>query len=235
VRALFLQHDPGSQPGLVGDALERHGYGLELLEMSSTIEDGAWHGTYPDPLDHDLLVPMGAVWSLYDRSQVGSWIDAELELLRRADAHGIPVLGICFGAQALSAAHGGEVTSSGRLELGWTSVDTDDPELIPPGPWMQWHGDVFTVPSGGKELARNDVGPQAFRLRRNLGVQFHPEVDRAQVARWMELAGPTVGDTLAAVGLTVEELLATCDLHGERARADVDRMIDRFVTDVARS
>ncbi len=146
-------------------------------------------------------MPLGAIWSVYDERAVGSWIDRELDLLREADRAGVPVLGICFGGQALAAAHGGEVVAAPAAEIGFTPVDSDDPDLVPPGPWMQWHHDVFTVPPGGVEVARNAVGPQAFRLRRNLGLQFHPEVDAAIVASWVEMGGAAAqADLEAATG-----------------------------------
>ena len=233
MRALFIQHDPGSRPGHVGDALTRCGYDIDLLEMSDTIHDGRWNGAYPDPRDYELVVPLGAIWSLYDRSAVGTWIDRELDLLRRADANAVPVLGICFGGQALAAAHGGRVTASDRPELGWTTVDSDDPELVPPGPWMQWHTDRFTVPAEGLELARNEVGPQAFRLRRNLAVQFHPEVDEDNVAQWFAMAGDEAHEFAHAAGLTVERILADTRSNQQRAAADVDRLVNRFLTEVA--
>jgi GMP synthase-like glutamine amidotransferase len=233
MRALFLQHDPGSQPGLVGHHLAARGFEVELVEMSASVHDGSWQGSFPDPLEYDLVVPLGAIWSLYDRSQVGDWIDDELDLLRRADAHGVPVLGICFGGQALAAAHGGEVLPAGRAEIGWTAIETDDPELVPAGPWMQWHSDRFVVPPGGVELARNDVGPQAFRLRRNLGLQFHPEVDAAIVASWLELGGDGATSEVEAAGGTVDDVLADSAANATRARQDVTRMVDRFLTDVA--
>ena len=40
-------------------------------------------------------------------------------------------------------------------EIGWHQVGTDAPDLVPGGPWFQWHFDRFDVPPGGVELARN--------------------------------------------------------------------------------
>ena len=105
------------------------------------------------------------------------------------------MLAICFGAQLLAAALGGEVAPAGRTELGWLEVqpvelclDGDGRDqrrmAIEPGPWFQFHGDTFTVPPGATELARSDVGPQAFSAGSALGVQFHPEVTPDIVGRW---------------------------------------------------
>jgi GMP synthase-like glutamine amidotransferase len=232
MRVMFLQHDPGSRPALVGEHLAARGAELTIVRMAQDLTDGTWHGDLPDPLDHHLVVSLGAIWSLYERSQVGTWIDRELALLRRADAHGVPVLGICFGAQALAAAHGGEVVRASRPELGWSAVQTDDPVRIPPGPWMQWHADRVVLPPGAVEIARNDVCPQAFVLRRNLGVQFHPEVDAATVRAWIELGGPAAEAAVTAAGTSVDQVLADSDEHEERARADVEQLVDHFLADV---
>lgn len=235
MRAVFLQHDPGSHPGLVGDALADHGFTIDLVGMSDTIDDGTWHGTFPDLDGVDLVVPLGAIWSLHDTSQVGSWIDRELALLRDADARGIPVLGICFGGQALAAAHGGQVTAASRPEIGWVAIDSDDPGLVPAGPWMQWHSDGFIVPPDAVEVARNDVGPQAFRLRRNLAVQFHPEVDEDNIRMWIELGGQGSVAALAGAGTTAAEVLTDAHEHRHRAEADVTRLVTRFLDDVVGS
>ena len=69
-------------------------------------------------------------------------------------------------------------------ELGWTTIETDDPERIPAGPWLEWHFDRFAVPPGATEVARTGAAPQAFRHGRHLGVQFHPESTVEIVARW---------------------------------------------------
>lgn len=233
MRTLIVQHDPASQPGSVGRWLTERGAELDLLQVSSSIDDATWHDAFPDAQGYDLIVVLGAIWSLYDRDTVGTWIDRELDLLRDADAAGVPVLGICFGGQALAAAHGGTVTAATVPEIGWTRVTSDDEDLVPIGPWMQWHSDRFTVPAEATEVARNAVGPQAFRLRRNLGLQFHPEVDHDIVARWLELGGPEAEALLASTGADVAALLADCREHEARAAADVDRMLTTFLREVA--
>lgn len=233
MRALFLQHHPGSEPALVGAALERRGFRIELPEMATSIIDGTWRGAFPDVRDFDLVVPLGAVFSLNDRTQVGTWIDRELELLREADRRAIPVLGICFGAQALAAAHGGRVTSLQRPQIGWSEVDSDRPDLIPTGPWMQWHSDRVEIPPDATELARDQVCPQAFTLRRNLAVQFHPEVTEVEIGHWLALAGADGGHALTDDAPDPEQLLADTRANADRAARDVDRLVEGFLTEIA--
>ncbi|MFA9447005.1 type 1 glutamine amidotransferase [Egicoccus sp. AB-alg6-2] len=236
MRALFIQHDPASKPGLVGTALAERGFEIELLSIGRSVHDGSYDGPFPKAREFDLLVPLGAIWSVYDHRAVGTWIDRELDLLREADRDGVPVLGICFGGQALAAAHGGEVKAAAAPEIGFTTVTTDAPELVPGGPWMQWHHDVFTVPSGGTEVAHNDVGPQAFRLRRNLGLQFHPEVDAAIVASWLEMGGEEAhADLRAATGADLDTLLGVAERERPRCERDVATLVDGFLDQVAES
>ena len=83
-------------------------------------------------------------------------------MVRRALDAGVGVLGVCFGGQLLAHALGGTVARSPAPEIGWREVSSAKPDLVPPGPWFQWHFDRFTTPPGGIEVARNADATQAF-------------------------------------------------------------------------
>lgn len=135
----------------------------------------------------DAAVVLGSSHSVYDREAVGSWIDGELAWFRDLAAAGVPTLGVCFGAQAMAAAFGGSVERAPRPEIGWVDVDTELPELA--GPWLEYHEDRCVVPAGAAVLATNDAGVQAWRVDRSWAVQWHPEVDGAQLQRWFDHGG----------------------------------------------
>ena len=99
------------------------------------------------------------------------------------------MLGLCFGGEALAAVLGARVERSPVPELGWREIETDDPEAIPPGPWLEWHFERFTTPPGATEIARTGDATQAFRLGPHLGVQFHPEATVEIVEGWAEHDG----------------------------------------------
>lgn len=98
-------------------------------------------------------------------------------------ASGLPVLGICYGMQALTHALGGQVSPADEREYGPAVLQplpgapllVDQPQQV----WMS-HGDRITrLPEGFKALARSDNSPVAAMgdpQRRYFGVQFHPEV-----------------------------------------------------------
>src|SRR5262249_27335703 len=135
------------------------------------------------------IVLLGSTCSVYDQGEARAWIDEELAWLGQADAAGVPVLGICFGAQMLAVTFGGTVEHAGSQEIGWVMVNTEDSDLIPPGPWLEFHHDRCLPPAGATVLAHNGLGVQAYRLGRHLAVQFHPEVDGEQFRLWLDAGG----------------------------------------------
>ena len=181
MRVAVIRHHDVDSAGFIAAAFEARGGELSVSLFPKENLPAL------DGIDH--VVVLGAVWSVYDDSPGRAWIADELAWLRRADQAGVPVLGICFGAQALAAAFGGRVEAAARKEIGWAMVDSSDPGLIPPGPWLEFHGDRCLPPRQAEVLARNDVGVQAFSLGRHLAVQFHPEADGAQLRLWMEAGG----------------------------------------------
>jgi GMP synthase-like glutamine amidotransferase len=223
MRALHLHHDANSLPGLIGEVLEERGYDTAVHQVCEIAGSPIGGTEFPDPQAYDLVVVYGSRWSVYE-DDVSHWVIPELDFLRLADTLGVPVLGLCFGAQLLSAAHGGLVAAADRPEIGWHRVQSHQPE-IEPGPWLQWHFDTFTVPAGAEELAESPSGPQAFRLRRNLGLQFHPEADRAVIESWYE----DDIDQIQAFELDPEDLLAEADRQRPAARARADRLITTFL------
>ena len=126
------------------------------------------------------------------------WIDDEIGLLREALADGVPVIGLCLGAQLLTRAAGGTVHQQrpvrgrlgGRLDrarrgrrrgarrrAGVVHGDAVAPLRVRPTP-------------GAVELARNDTCLQAFRLGDAAwGTQFHIEVTRDILLAWMRWGG----------------------------------------------
>ena len=181
MRVIVVRHHRIDEAGYIGDAFRARG-----AELSTHLFPK--EGTLPDLTGVGHVIVLGAAWSVYEE-RIAGWVGAELDWLRQADSAGVPVLGICFGAQALTAALGGEVEAAPRSEIGWFTVDTSDPDLIEPGPWLQFHSDRCVPPPGARVLARTEVCVQAYSLGRHLAVQFHPEVDGAQVERWLADGG----------------------------------------------
>ena len=231
MRALFIQQDHLSPPGPVGDRFRHHGY--EVVEFAvvpaESFDQPNISVDFPDPLDFDVIVPMGAPWAVYDDAVIGAWLGQELAVLKRAHDAGVPVLGICFGGQALAAALGGEVTRAPEQEVGWYTIDSDDPDLISTGPWFQWHGDQFTSPPGAREFASTAVGPQAFTIGRSLGVQFHPEITPDQLISWIDNGGASY---LRSVGIDIEEFVATARGHADAAALRTHALVDAFLARV---
>ena len=194
-RVIVVRHHDIDSAGFIADAFEARGAALS----AHLFPDG---GPLPafDGADH--IVVLGAVSSVNDPDP---WIAAELAWLRAADQAGVPVLGICFGAQALCAAFGGRIEAMGRREIGWTTVDSPDHDLVPAGPWLEFHDDRCLPPAAATVLARNDVAVQAFRISRHLAFQFHPEVDGSQLKRWLD-AHPE--SDAASLGIDPDQFLA---------------------------
>jgi len=231
MRVLVVAHDHVSPTGFLGERFEERGYDLVRHDVVSSdrFHSPGVEPRFPSFTDFEAVVAMGAPWSAYEDA-VGSWVTSEVDELRRADAAGVPVLGICFGGQLLAQAHGGDVWLSSRPEIGWVTVRSAAPHIVPEGPWFQWHYDAWTVPTDAREIARNEAASQAFVLRRNLAVQFHPELNGAMLAGWLGNGG---ADKATAFGLDPKQLLVDTEAADERSRARAHALVDGFLDHVA--
>ncbi len=228
--ALCVHHDPDSALGLLGSVLSDRGFSITTHSVGTTLDDPTGSTRTPDleSARPDLVVVMGSRWSVTD-PRTGHWVRPELEMLRAADRRGVPVLGLCFGAQLLAAAHGGSVRFAASPEIGWyhlQPVGGARPlrEAVCGGPWFEWHGDCVEVPPGATVLATTDLAVQAFVLRRNLALQFHPEVDHDVLALWLRHDRRH----LVELGVDVDALLEDTEANNHRARRDLARLFDTW-------
>ncbi|NQY91109.1 MAG: gamma-glutamyl-gamma-aminobutyrate hydrolase family protein [Deltaproteobacteria bacterium] len=140
------------------------------------------------------LVVLGGPMNV-DQVDLYPFLAVEVELVAEALQRGMPVLGICLGAQLLARALGADVRPHHSKEIGWyqinpTAAGADDPVFAGMSDTehiFQWHGDTFDIPSGAVHLASSpDCENQAFRYGDTAyGFQFHLEVDRPMVERWL--------------------------------------------------
>jgi len=187
VNVLAVIHGEKVRAGVFAEPIAERGDQLEEWSL-------AWGTPPPRPLDdYDaVLVFGGAMHADHDESH--PWLREETMWLQQLLARRTPVLGICLGVQLLARAAGAWVGPLSEPEIGWCEVEltaagSEDPVLgaLPRRfQALQWHHYTYGLPAGAVELARSEACSQAFRLGdRCWGVQFHPEVTRAQLDRWL--------------------------------------------------
>ncbi|MDX6726297.1 MAG: hypothetical protein QOK49_1102 [Baekduia sp.] len=215
--ALVLEHEPDTPAALLAEWARDRDVPLEIVPAGCRL---------PDPEGRPFLVSLGSEASAFDDAV--PWLAAERAVLDRAVAAGVPVLGICFGAQHLAVALGGRVERLAVPEVGWLPIETFAPDLVPPGPWLQWHRDGFEPPPGAELLARSEISAQAFRIGPHLGVQFHPEVTEAVVADWMA----HYPASLRRAGTTADAVGSGGAAHAAGAREQAWALFDAFLASV---
>jgi GMP synthase-like glutamine amidotransferase len=187
MRILSVLHPGGGHSGLLRESAAAAR--CELVEW--TPGDGA---AVPGPLgEFDGIAVFGGGMNVTDQERL-PWLTGEIELLREALAAGTPLLGVCLGAQLITAAAGGEVFRVDDPEIGWLEVERDpagdaDPVIgaLPTRfTAYQWHSYACRLPAGAVQLASSPVCPQAFVVGDSAwGVQFHPEVTPDVLAEWI--------------------------------------------------
>jgi GMP synthase (glutamine-hydrolysing) len=218
MQVLAFRHAPLEGIGTIGSALDRHNVAYRVVDAYLDSDDARGLG------DADGLIVMGGPMSANDDLP---WLRREIGAIQEAVDRGVPVLGVCLGAQLIAKALGARVYKSPEKEIGWGEVrwceatrgdrlfdGFRDPEMV-----FQWHGETFDLPQGAELLAYGDVcRNQAFRVGRNVyGMQFHLEVTPEIITDWLrqdaacgdlrEAAAPidpyVHADPLAAAAATV--------------------------------
>jgi GMP synthase-like glutamine amidotransferase len=222
MKILILEHEPESPAGFLVGWAHRRGHSLETLDVPSL-------KSLPDPRESDAVVSLGSDCSVH--ASQDCWIEREIAFLRDCHQAAVPVLGICFGAQALALALDGTVRRADFVEIGWSPAHSSDPELLPSGPWFSWHEDVFSLPPRAREIARSDAGLVAFVSGLSVGLQFHPEVDSSVIRGWIDGSR----DRIAQLSIDEGALIAEGAAAGDGLRARAEDLFDRIEGYWARS
>lgn len=224
--ALAVRHVAFEDLGIWEQVLRDRGYGIRYLDagIDPIPRDGA-----PDA---DLLVVLGGPIGAADMALHPVLAD-ELALLRERLARGLPVLGVCLGAQLLAVALGAAVTPTGRTEIGYgplTLTAHGRSSVLAPLdglPVLHWHGDEFAIPVDAEHLAATPgFSHQAFRYgARVLGLQFHLEADHRRIDRWL------IGHAheLASVGIDPRDLRRDAAVHGPALEAAARAVLDAWL------
>jgi GMP synthase-like glutamine amidotransferase len=180
-RVLFVQHGDVDKPGLLAEVLEECGIECEVFH--------AWQGGgFPRLDDYGGLALGGGGQSAWE-VEAFPYLETECGLVRDAMERGIPVLGLCLGAQLIARALGAEVRRAESKEIGFFPVSLNTTGCSDPlvnalpsvFPATHWHGDVFEIPQSGECLGSSAMTPhQILRCGpRCIGFQFHLEMTPA--------------------------------------------------------
>lgn len=226
MRVLSIVHEAGPTGG--GGIFER-----AVPERGDRLDRWvAADGSTPPgaPSDWDAVMVFGGAMHP-DQDAEHPWLADEADFLEAALADGVPLLGVCLGAQLIARAAGAIVGPADASEVGWYEVTRDDGQADPvldalPASFcaFEWHYYTFELPDGALQLASSEAARQAYRLGdRVWGIQFHAEVDRTMLDHWLregreELPKP------------VEEIRVETDRHlptwNERGRALCHAFLD---------
>lgn len=187
-KLLVCQHVPFEILGTLDPLMREAGFRIRYVNF----------GRHPDAqpsLDpYRGVVVLGGPMNV-DEVDRHPHLATEVRLIQNAIERGMPVLGVCLGAQLIAKALGASVRSNGRKEIGWYDVEVSEAGRADPlfrhfaarERIFQWHGDTFEIPRGAVHLASSELcANQAFRYGDNVyGFQFHLEVDEPLIERWL--------------------------------------------------
>lgn len=207
--------------------LVRHGHGPNDDRVVNYLTEVGFVADIRKPFAGDTLgditddvagtVIYGGMYNAYDAA-LHPFLNEEYRWIGAALDAGIPMLGLCQGAQMI-AFHQGEWAGApdhGRHEFGFYEVTPTgaDPDFMP-GPLhvAQSHFHTFDLPRGAVHLARSEqYENQAFRLgEKTYGFQFHPEQTIEGFRRWQNEKTATYEQPGAQDRATQDKLMYTHD------------------------
>lgn len=228
----LFTHAVCEPPGYLATLLERLGYPYEQV----CLYDGV---SVPEDLDAiSALAIMGGPGNVNEPTD---WMSAEIELIKRAYAQDVPVLGVCLGAQLMSKALGGKVWQGDAVEVGWHEV-----QVLADARWhpsfmrlperflvFQWHAHVFSPPPGAQQMAISECTDcQAYVLGKNLAMQFHLEMTETIIRDLIQQYGSDLQGNSSCVQ-SGSQILDNIDIRVKQINAMADAILTPWLETLA--
>lgn len=182
-----LRHLAFEDVGLLGALLAARGHSLSYIDVPTA------DLTCFDPLSPDLLIVLGGPIGVNDEN-LFPYLAVEKQLIKQRLEAGVPLLGICLGAQLMAAALGAKIYPGAEKEIGWKELSLSEAGQTSAlseisysqNVVLHWHGDTFDLPDGATLLASSDIcRQQAFSYGpAALALQFHLEAGGADMENW---------------------------------------------------
>jgi GMP synthase-like glutamine amidotransferase len=182
-KVLAIQNSGIETLGNLEKLFESDGYVIESMEAGTLVPD--------DPTNYSAIIILGGYMSVYENLP---YLIKEQELIKKANACKVPVLGICLGSQLIAQALGGRVYRGKKKEIGWFDIALTDEGrrdifrgiMSKKLKVFQWHGDTFDLPKTATLLATSEHYPQAFRIGTSVGILFHLEIQAKMAEKWVK-------------------------------------------------
>ena len=187
-RILLVRHNTGPEDDRVTSFCRLHGLRADSRR--------AFAGEPLGGISDDLagVVIYGGPYNAYD-TRAHPFLNDEYRLMQEAIDAGVPLLGICQGAQMIAHMHGAfaGAPDTGVREFGYYEVvPTDEGRTFLPRPlhFCQWHFHTFDIPGDAVRLASSEnFENQAFSIgSRIMALQFHAENTIEGFRRWQNQA-----------------------------------------------
>jgi GMP synthase (glutamine-hydrolysing) len=224
---LVLQHGEDVPPGVLAEVIEarRVPHVIVRLDCGARVPGlGGWAG----------IVSLGGEMGAYDTDEY-PYLVGEKALLGAATESGVPVLGICLGAQLLADATGGVAYRAPHVEASvlvfGSALSKADPVVGQlDAPQLTFHRDTFDLPPRACRIEESDAYPQAYRIERSIGVQTHPEITPEIARSWLE--APEGQVMLEEAGVEGHILLEALEQDPDTARDAAHRFFGAWFDEV---
>ena len=210
---LILEHEESEGPGIFQHVLYERGRFFKRIKLFTG-------ESIPDAKNIEGVLVMGGPMNVYEESAY-PFLAEENHFLKYCLGNGIPVLGICLGAQLIAKAAGAKIRKAFAKELGWyevrlTAAGLRDPLLegcAKTFPVFQFHEDTFDIPPDAVHIIEAPVCPhQGFRMGNTVyGLQFHFEATREMIVDWVA----DQAENKAKILKDTEQNIASCHRYGK--------------------